>query len=179
MANQYENTRTGENLLRAFHAECAARSRYDFYGSTAKKENLEQIAALFAQTAQNEAAHAKIWLKELGLLGTTAENLALAAEGEHREWAQMYESFARDARQEGFPELADRFALIAQIEQHHEQRYRALLHNLRTKQVFRKDEARVWQCRNCGHIAIGTAAPELCPACRHGQGFFEIQAENY
>lgn len=179
MANQYENTRTGNNLLHAFRAECAARSRYDFYSSAAKKEGLEQIAALFALTAQNEAAHAKLWLKELGMLGTTAENLAAAAEGEHHEWAQMYNEFAHDALKEGFEALAGRFRMIADIEQHHEQRYRALLHNMKTAQVFQKEDCRVWQCRNCGHIAVGNAAPEVCPACRHPQGFFEIQAQNY
>ena len=157
-----------------------ARNKYTYFASVAKKEGYEQIAALFLKTADNEKEHAKMWFKLLnGGIGSTAECLAAAAEGENYEWTDMYEGFAKTAEEEGFPELAQRFRLVAEIEKHHEERYRALLHNLETAQVFEKSEVKVWECRNCGHIAVGTKAPEVCPACNHPQSYFELREENY
>ena len=150
-----------------------------YFASKAKKEGYEQIAALFLKTADNEKEHAKLWFKELNGIGDTAENLLSAAEGENYEWTDMYDGFAKTADEEGFHELAQRFRLVAAIEKHHEERYRALLHNVETAQVFAKSEVKVWECRNCGHIVVGEKAPEVCPACNHPQSYFEIHAENY
>ena len=179
MANKYAGTQTEKNLMAALAGESEARNKYTYFASKAKKEGYEQIAALFLKTADNEKEHAKLWFKELGLLGNTAENLLSAAEGENYEWTDMYESFAKTAEEEGFLELAAKFRLVAAIEKHHEDRYRALLQNVETKQVFEKSEVKVWECRNCGHIIVGTAAPELCPTCAHPQAYFEVNEKNY
>lgn len=179
MANKYEGTKTYENLLAAFAGESQARNKYTYFASKAKKEGYEQIAALFLKTADNEKEHAKMWFKELDGIGTTAENLLAAAEGENYEWTDMYEEFAKTAEEEGFKALAVKFRMVAAIEKHHEERYRALLHNVKAKEVFEKSEVKVWECRNCGHIIVGTKAPQLCPVCAHPQSYFEINAENY
>ncbi len=179
MANKYAGTQTEKNLIAAFAGESQARNKYTYFASKAKKEGYEQIAALFLKTADNEKEHAKIWFKELEGIGTTAENLAAAADGENYEWTDMYEGFAKTAEEEGFNELAQKFRLIAEIEKHHEERYRALLQNVETAKVFEKSEVKVWECRNCGHIVVGTKAPGICPACAHPQSFFEVHAENY
>ena len=179
MSKSVKGTRTEQNLLKAFAGESQARSRYIFFSSKAKKEGYEQIAALFLKTADNEKEHAKLWFKELNGIGDTAENLLSAAEGENYEWTDMYDGFAKTADEEGFHELAQRFRLVAAIEKHHEERYRALLHNVETAEVFAKSEVKVWECRNCGHIVVGEKAPEVCPTCNHPQSYFEIHAENY
>ena len=176
---KYAGTQTEKNLLAAFAGESEARNKYTFFASKARKEGYEQIAALFLKTAENEKEHAKLWFKELEGIGDTAENLQAAAEGENYEWTDMYEDFAKTAEAEGFTELAHRFRLVAAIEKHHEERYRALLHNVEMAEVFAKSEVKVWECRNCGHIVIGTSAPEVCPTCNHPQSYFEIHAENY
>ena len=178
-ANPYAGTQTEKNLHAAFAGESEARNKYTYFASKAKKEGFEQIAALFLQTAENEKEHAKLWFKELNGIGTTAENLAAAAAGENYEWTDMYEGFARTAEAEGFPELAAKFRGVAAIEKHHEERYRALLHNVEAKEVFAKSEVKVWECRNCGHIVVGTQAPEVCPVCNHPQAYFEINQQNY
>ena len=178
-ANKYAGTQTEKNLQTAFAGESEARNKYTFFASVAKNEGYEQIAALFLKTAENEKEHAKLWFKELGGIGDTAQNLLAAAEGENYEWTDMYDGFAKTADEEGFPELAQRFRLIAAIEKHHEERYRALLHNVETAEVFSKSEVKVWECRNCGHIVVGTSAPEICPACNHPQSYFEVNAQNY
>ena len=177
--NKYSGTKTEQNLRAAFSGESEARNKYTFFASKAKKEGYEQIAALFLKTADNEKEHAKLWFRELNGIGTTAENLLSAANGENYEWTDMYEGFAKTAEEEGFPELAQKFRLVAAIEKHHEERYRALLHNVEMAEVFAKSEVKVWECRNCGHIVVGTAAPEICPTCAHPQSYFEIHAENY
>lgn len=177
--NKYSGTQTEKNLRMAFSGESEARNKYTFFASKAKKEGYEQIAALFQKTADNEKEHAKLWFKELNGIGDTAENLKSAAEGENYEWTDMYAGFAETAEEEGFPELAARFRLVAEIERHHEERYRALLKNVEMAEVFAKSEVKVWECRNCGHIAVGMKAPEICPACSHPQSYFEVQAENY
>ena len=177
--NPYAGTRTEKNLEAAFAGESQARNKYTYFASKAKKEGYEQIAALFLKTADNEKEHAKMWFKELGGIGSTAENLLAAAEGENYEWTDMYEEFAATAEEEGFRELADKFRAVGQIEKHHEERYRALLKNVEMQEVFRKSEVKVWECRNCGHIVIGTEAPEVCPVCAHPQAYFEINSENY
>ena len=179
MANKYAGTQTEKNLMAAFSGESEARNKYTYFASKAKKEGFEQIAALFLRTADNEKEHAKLWFKELEGIGSTAENLAAAAAGENYEWTDMYEGFARTADEEGFHELAEKFRLVAAIERHHEERYRALLKNVETAQVFAKSEVKVWECRNCGHIVVGTNAPDLCPTCAHPQSYFEVHAENY
>ena len=179
MANKYAGTKTEQNLRAAFSGESEARNKYTYFASKAKKEGFEQIAALFRKTADNEKEHAKIWFKELEGIGTTAENLAAAADGENYEWTDMYAGFAKTAEEEGFSELAEKFRLVAEIEKHHEERYRALLSNVEAQKVFEKSEVKVWECRNCGHIVVGTKAPDICPACAHPQSFFEIHAENY
>ena len=178
-SNPYAGTQTEKNLEAAFAGESQARNKYTYFASKAKKEGFEQIAALFLQTAENEKEHAKIWFKELNGIGSTAENLAAAADGENYEWTDMYEGFAVTAEKEGFPELAARFRMVAAIEKHHEERYRALLRNVEAQEVFAKSEVKVWECRNCGHIVVGTKAPEICPVCAHPQSYFEIHAENY
>ena len=176
---KYAGTQTEKNLMAAFAGESEARNKYTYFASKAKKEGYEQIAALFLKTADNEKEHAKLWFKELNGIGDTAENLLSAAEGENYEWTDMYDGFAKTAEEEGFHELAQRFRLVAAIEKHHEERYRALLHNVEMAEVFAKSEVKVWECRNCGHIVIGEKAPEVCPACNHPQSYFEIHAENY
>ena len=179
MANKYAGTQTEKNLMAAFAGESEARNKYTYFASKAKKEGYEQIAALFLKTADNEKEHAKLWFKELGGIGDTAENLASAAAGENYEWTDMYAGFAKTAEEEGFKDLAAKFRLVAAIEKHHEERYRALLKNVETQQVFAKSEVKVWECRNCGHIIVGTKVPELCPTCAHPKAYFEINAENY
>ena len=179
MANKYAGTKTEANLLAAFAGESQARNKYTYFASKAKKEGYEQIAALFLKTADNEKEHAKLWLKELEGIGDTAWNLKNAAEGENYEWTDMYEGFAKDAEAEGFTTLAAKFRMVAAIEKHHEERYRALLKNVETAQVFEKSEVKVWECRNCGHIVVGTKAPLACPTCAHPQAYFEVHEENY
>ena len=179
MKTKYSGTQTEKNLEAAFAGESQARNKYTYFASKAKKEGYEQIAALFPKTAENEKEHAKLWFKELGGIGDTAQNLAAAAEGENYEWTDMYDGFAKTADEEGFHELAARFRLVAAIEKTHEERYRALLRNVETAEVFRKSEVKVWECRNCGHIVVGTEAPEVCPTCNHPQSYFELHAENY
>ena len=176
---KYTGTQTEKNLQAAFAGESQARNKYSYFASRAKKEGFEQIAALFLKTADNEKEHAKMWFKELEGIGNTGENLAAAAEGENYEWTDMYEGFAKTAEEEGFHELAHKFRMVAAIEKHHEERYRALLKNVETAAVFAKSEVKVWECRNCGHIIVGTQAPEICPVCAHPQSYFEISAENY
>ncbi len=178
-ANKYAGTQTEMNLRAAFSGESEARNKYTFFASVAKKQGFEQIADLFMKTADNEKEHAKLWFKELNGLGDTAENLLNAAEGENYEWTDMYDGFARTAETEGFPELAARFRLVAEIERHHEERYRALLKNVEMAEVFAKSEVKVWECRNCGHIVVGKEAPQVCPTCNHPQSYFELRAENY
>ena len=177
MNNKYVGTETEKNLRSAFSGESEARNKYTYFASVAKKEGYEQIAALFQKTADNEKEHAKMWFKELNGIGNTADNLK--AEGENYEWTDMYEGFAKTAEEEGFPELAAKFRLVAEIEKHHEERYRALLKNVETAAVFEKSEVKVWECRNCGHLVVGTKAPEVCPTCAHPQSYFEVRAENY
>ena len=179
MANKYSGTQTEKNLMEAFSGESQARNKYTYFASVAKKQGFEQIAALFLKTADNEKEHAKMWFKELEGIGDTAENLKAAAEGENYEWTDMYEGFAKKAEEEGFVELAARFRLVAAVEKHHEERYRALLKNVETLSVFEKSDVKVWECRNCGHIIVGTKAPEVCPTCNHPQSYFEVLAENY
>ena len=177
--NKYAGTQTAKNLEAAFAGESQARNKYTYFASKAKKEGFEQIAALFLKTAENEKEHAKLWFKELDGIGNTAQNLAAAADGENYEWTDMYEGFAKTAEAEGFPELAAKFRGVAAIEKQHEERYRALLKNVETAAVFAKSEVKVWECRNCGHIVVGTKAPEICPVCAHPQAYFEVHAENY
>ena len=177
--NKYAGTQTEKNLEAAFAGESQARNKYTYFSSVAQNEGYEQIAELFLKTAENEKAHAKLWFEELHGVRSTAENLLHAAEGENYEWTDMYDGFAKTAEEEGFPELAAKFRLVAAIEKRHEERYRALLHNVETTQVFEKSEVKVWECRNCGHIAVGTAAPEVCPTCLYARSFFEIHSDNY
>ena len=179
MATKYSGTQTEKNLEAAFAGESQARNKYTYFASKAKKEGFEQIAALFLETADNEKEHAKLWFKELNGIGDTAENLAAAAEGENYEWTDMYAGFAKTAEEEGFPELAEKFRGVAAIEKRHEERYRALLHNVETAEVFKRSEVKVWECRNCGHIVVGTEAPEICPVCVHPQAYFELHMDNF
>lgn len=179
MSNKYAGTQTEKNLEAAFAGESQARNKYTYFASKAKKEGFEQIAALFLKTADNEKEHAKMWFKELNGLGDTAENLKAAADGENYEWTDMYDGFAKTAEEEGFPELAAKFRMVGEIEKHHEERYRALLHNVEAAEVFKKSEVKVWECRNCGHIVVGTEAPDICPVCAHPQSYFEINSKNY
>ena len=178
-ATKYAGTQTEKNLMAAFAGESEARNKYTYFASKAKKDGYEQIAALFLKTAENEKEHSKLWFKELNGIGDTAENLLSAAEGENYEWTDMYAGFAKTADEEGFHELAQRFRLIAAIEKHHEERYRALLHNVEMAEVFAKSEVKVWECRNCGHIVVGTEAPQICPVCSYPQSFFEVSEENW
>ena len=177
--NPYAGTKTEKHLWEAFAGESQARNKYTYFASVAKKAGYEQIAALFLHTAQNEMEHAKLWFKALGELGDTAENLLHAAEGENAEWTDMYDRMAREADEEGFHDLAEQFRGVAAIEKMHEERYRKLLSNVETMQVFEKSGVTIWECRNCGHIVVGTKAPEICPVCKHPQAFFEVRAENY
>ena len=177
--NRYEGTRTEKNLEAAFAGESQARNKYTYFASVAKKEGYEQISSLFLKTAENEKEHAKMWFKELNGIGDTAENLCAAAAGENYEWTYMYDGFDKTAEEEGFHDLAAKFRLVAAIEKSHEERYRALLKNVKTAEVFAKSEVKVWECRNCGHIVVGKKAPEVCPTCNHPQSYFEVRAENY
>ncbi|NLK85846.1 MAG: rubrerythrin family protein [Aeromonadales bacterium] len=177
--NKYAGTKTEQNLKDAFAGESQARNKYTYFASVAKKAGYEQIAALFLKTADNEKEHAKMWFKELGGIGDTAANLKAAAEGENYEWTDMYDNMAKVATEEGFTELAEKFLAVAAIEKEHEQRYRKLLENVQQKQVFEKSGVTVWECRNCGHIVVGTAAPEICDVCNHPQSYFEVRKENY
>ena len=177
--NKYAGTQTEKNLQEAFSGESQARNKYTYFASVAKKEGYEQMSALFLKTADNEKEHAKMWFKELAGLGDTKANLSAAADGENYEWTDMYEGFAKTAEEEGFPELAAKFRAVGEIEKRHEERYRALLKNIETAQVFEKSEVKVWECRNCGHIVVGRKAPEVCPVCAHPQSYFEVHAENY
>ncbi len=176
-----KGTKTEKNLEEAFAGESMARNKYTYFASKAKKEGYVQIAALFEETAVNEREHAKLWFKYLhgGEVASTAENLLAAAEGENFEWTDMYERMAREAREEGFEEIAEKFEMVGAIEKHHEERYRKLLKNLNDKKVFSKDGDAIWQCSNCGHIVIGKTAPEVCPVCNHPQAYFQVLAENY
>ena len=177
--SKYTGTKTEANLQAAFAGESQARNKYTYFASVARKEGFEQIAAIFQATADNEKEHAKLWFKELEGIGDTAANLEAAAAGENFEWTDMYEAFAKTAEEEGFTALAKRFRMVAAIEKRHEERYRTLLHNIETAAVFGKSEVKVWECRNCGHIVVGTKAPEVCPVCAHPQSYFEISADNY
>ena len=179
MAVDFENSQTKKNLEAAFAGESQATNKYSYCASKAKKEGYVQISNIFTETSGNEREHAKLWFKELNGIGDTAENLLSAAEGENYEWTDMYDGFAKTADEEGFHALAQRFRLVAAIEKHHEERYRALLHNVEMAEVFAKSEVKVWECRNCGHIVVGEKAPEVCPTCNHPQSYFEIRAENY
>jgi len=176
---ELKGSKTEQNLWKAFAGESMARNKYDFFASQAKKEGMEQIAALFLETAGNEKEHAKLWFKALCGIGTTAENLEAAAEGEHEEWTEMYQEMAATAREEGFHALADSFLAVAKIEKSHEERYMKLLENVANDEVFKKSTVKVWYCRNCGHLEYGTEAPETCPVCEHSQAYFEVRAENY
>ena len=177
--NPYAGTKTEQNLREAFAGESQARNKYTYFASVAKKAGYEQIAALFLKTADNEKEHAKMWFKALGELGTTEENLKSAAEGENFEWTDMYDRMAKEADEEGFHDLAEKFRGVGAIEKAHEERYRALLKNIEEKAVFEKSDVTVWECRNCGHIVIGTSAPTVCPVCNHPQSYFEVRNENY
>ena len=177
--SKYAGTKTEQNLMAAFAGESQARNKYTYFASVAKKEGYEQISAIFLKTAENEKEHAKMWFKELGGIGNTSENLLDAAEGENYEWTDMYDSFAKTADEEGFPELAKKFRGVAAIEKTHEERYRKLLSNVENKAVFAKSSVKVWECRNCGHIVVGTNAPNVCPVCVHPQSYFELREENY
>ena len=177
--NKYSGTKTEQNLKEAFAGESQARNKYTYFASVAKKEGYEQIADIFLKTADNEKEHAKMWFKELGELNDTIKNLDAAANGENYEWTDMYENFAKVADEEGFHELAEKFRGVAAIEKRHEERYRALLHNVETKQVFECSEIKIWECRNCGHIVVGTKAPEICPVCSHPKAYYELNANNY
>ena len=179
LSSKYAGTQTEKNLEAAFAGESQARNKYTYFASKAKKEGFEQIASLFLKTADNEKEHAKMWFKELNGIGDTAENLLHAAEGENAEWTDMYERMAQDAEEEGFPELAAKFRGVGAIEKLHEERYRALLHNVEAMQVFEKSGVTMWECRNCGHVVVGLKAPEVCPVCNHPQSYFEVRNENY
>ena len=179
MATKYSGTQTEKNLEAAFAGESQARNKYTYFASRAKKEGFEQIAALFLETAENEKEHAKLWFKELNGINDTAQNLADAAAGENYEWTDMYEGFAKTAEEEGFTELAIKFRMVAAIEKRHEEHYRALLKNVEPAEVFKRSEVKVWECRNCGHIVVGTSAPEICPVCAHPKAYFELHKENF
>ena len=174
-----KGTKTEQNLMSAFAGESQARNKYTYFASVAKKEGYEQISALFAKTADNEKEHAKMWFKLLGGLGTTAQNLADAAAGENYEWTDMYATFAKEADEEGFHDIAEKFRAVAEIEKSHEERYRKLLSNVELQKVFEKGEMTMWECRNCGHLVMGKKAPDICPVCAHPQSYFEVRAENY
>ncbi len=177
--NKYSGTRTEKNLQTAFAGESQARNKYTYFASVAKKEGYEQISEIFLKTAENEKEHAKMWFKELNGIGSTLENLKAAAEGENFEWTDMYDNFAKVAEEEGFKELAYKFRAVGAIEKTHEERYRALINNVETKTVFEKSSVSIWECRNCGHIVVGTKAPDVCPVCAHPQSYFEVRKENY
>ena len=174
-----KGTKTEQNLMTAFAGESQARNKYTYFASVARKEGYEQIAAIFEQTANNEKEHAKLWFKALGGLGDTAANLLAAAEGENYEWTDMYDTFAKEAEEEGFKALAFQFRAVAAIERAHEERYRALLSNVEMQKVFEKGDMTMWECRNCGHLVMGLKAPAVCPVCAHPQSFFEVRKVNY
>ena len=176
---ELKGSKTEKNLMTAFAGESEARNKYTYFASVAKKEGYEQISAIFLKTAENEKEHAKMWFKALGGLGNTAQNLAAAAEGENYEWTDMYATFAKEAEEEGFTALAEKFRRVGEIEKRHEERYRALLSNVEMQKVFEKSEQTMWECRNCGHLVMGKKAPEVCPVCAHPQSYFEVRAENY
>lgn len=176
---ELKGSKTEANLLAAFAGESQARNKYSYYASKAKKDGYVQIAALFEETANNEKEHAKMWFKLAHGIGTTAENLKDAAEGENYEWTDMYANFAKEAREEGFDKIADLFEGVAAIEKEHEERYRKLLANVEGDLVFSKDGDVIWQCANCGHICVGKKAPDVCPVCAHPQSYFQVKAENY
>ena len=176
---ELKGSKTEKNLMAAFAGESQARNKYTYFASVAKKEGYEQIAAIFEATANNEKEHAKMWFKELGELGTTAQNLLAAAEGENYEWTDMYDTFAKEAEEEGFKKIAAKFRMVAAIEKTHEERYRKLLSNVEMQQVFEKAEETMWECRNCGHLVMGKKAPEVCPVCAHPKSYFEVRKENY
>ncbi|MBQ7364811.1 MAG: rubrerythrin family protein [Clostridia bacterium] len=175
--NPYQGTKTEKNLMKAFSGESEARNKYTYFAEVAKKEGYEEIAAIFLETAENERAHAEIWFKELGGLSNVAGNLSSAAKGEHYEWSDMYERFAKDAEEEGFASLAVRFRGVAAIEKWHESRFLALLSSVEQGEVFQKGSIVIWQCRNCGHIVSSLAAPKVCPVCSHPQSYFEMKKE--
>ena len=174
-----KGTKTEKNLMTAFAGESQARNKYTYFARVAKKEGFEQISAIFQHTADNEKEHAKMWFKALGELGNTAQNLLAAAEGENYEWTDMYATFAKEAEEEGFVELAAKFRMVADIEKSHEERYRKLLSNVEMQEVFAKSEMQIWECRNCGHLVMGKQAPEVCPVCAHPKAYFEVRKENY
>ena len=178
---ELKGSKTEANLMAAFAGESQARNKYTYYASKAKKDGYEQIAAIFEETANNEKEHAKMWFKELhgGDVPTTTENLKDAADGENYEWTDMYETFAKEAEEEGFTQIAAKFRMVAAIEKHHEERYRKLLKNIDDEVVFSRDEDKIWICRNCGHVVIGKKAPGVCPVCAHPQSYFEIKADNF
>ena len=176
---ELKRSKTEQNLLTAFAGESQARNKYTYFASVAKKEGYEQIMAIFQETADNEKEHAKMWFKELQLLGNTAENLKHAAEGENYEWTDMYKTMAEEAEEEGFTEIAAKFRMVAEIEKHHEERYLKLLENVEMQKVFEKSEEVMWKCRNCGHLVVGKKAPQVCPVCAHPQAHFEVCAQNY
>ena len=176
---ELKGSKTEKNLMTAFAGESQARNKYTYFASVAKKEGYEQIAAIFLETAENEKEHAKLWFKALGELGTTAQNLKAAAEGENYEWTDMYATFAKEAEEEGFTKLAYQFRAVAAIEKSHEERYLKLLNNVEMQKVFEKAEETMWICRNCGHLVMGKKAPALCPVCAHPQSYFEVRNENY
>ena len=176
---ELKGSKTEKNLMEAFAGESQARNKYSYFASVAKKEGYQQISAIFEETANNEKEHAKMWFKALGELGNTAKNLAAAAEGENYEWTDMYDKFAKEAEEEGFFDLAEKFRKVGEIEKAHEERYRALLKNIEMQQVFEKAEETMWECRNCGHLVMGKKAPEICPVCAHPQSYFEVRKENY
>ena len=176
---ELKGTKTEKNLMAAFAGESQARNKYTYFASVAKKEGYEQIAAIFLKTAENEKEHAKLWFKYLDGIGNTAQNLKAAAEGENYEWTDVYDTFAKEAEEEGFKELAEKFRAVGRIEKTHEERYRTLLNNVETNAVFEKAGERMWECRNCGHIVVGKAAPEICPVCNHPRSYFEVREENY
>ncbi|MGN0446632.1 MAG: rubrerythrin [Acutalibacteraceae bacterium] len=179
MDNKYAGTKTEKNLMEAFAGESQARNKYTYFASVAKKAGYEQIAALFLKTAENEKEHAKLWFRALNGIGNTEENLKAAAEGENYEWTDMYDRMAKEADEEGFHDLAEQFRGVAAIEKTHEERYRKLLQNVETMEVFKKSGVTIWECRNCGHIVVGTEAPDICPVCKHPKSYFEVRAENY
>ena len=176
---ELKGSRTEKNLMEAFAGESQARNKYTYFASGAKKEGYEQISAIFQHTADNEKEHAKMWFKALNGIGSTAENLLHAAEGENYEWTDMYAEFAKVAEEEGFTDLAEKFRMVGEIEKAHEERYRALLNNIEMQKVFEKSEETMWECRNCGHIVIGKKAPDVCPVCAHPRSYFEVRKENY
>lgn len=178
-ASPYAGTKTEKNLLEAFAGESQARNKYTYFAHVAQREGYEQLAEIFLKTARNEQEHARVWFQELGHIGNTAENLLAAAEGENYEWTDMYDRMAKDAEEEGFHDLAERFRMVAAIEKRHEERYRELLENVEMKKVFEKSGQAMWECRVCGHIVVGEKAPEVCPVCKYSQAYFEVHNDHF